>query len=122
MQDARGADNEERRWWAAAGGGAWEFRNGAVRTAADAGAAVAWRKREHEDRQQMQQFLGPTSALTVARQRKTSRSMYLTISKRKTAIFTDGRTAKTKDSTTQEIAAHWRQSAGDGRENAERQR
>jgi hypothetical protein len=60
------------------------------------------------ERQQMQQVLAPTNALTVAEAKKDVEIDVFDDQQRKTAIFTDGRKLqKTKDSTTQEIAAHW---------------
>jgi hypothetical protein len=56
----------------------------------------------------MQQVLTPTSALTVAEAKKDVEIDVFDDQQRKTAIFTDGRKLqKTKDSTTQEVAAHW---------------
>jgi len=52
--------------------------------------------------------LNPTRALTVAEAKKDVEIDLFDDQERKTAIFTDGRKLeKTKDSTTQEIAAHW---------------
>jgi len=61
-----------------------------------------------EDRQRMQEVVNPSRALTVAEAKKDVEIDVFDDQQRKTAIFTDGRKLeKTKDSTTQEIAAHW---------------
>ena len=61
-----------------------------------------------EDRERMQEVVNPTRALTVAEAKKDVEIDLFDDQERKTAIFTDGRKLeKTKDSTTQEIAAHW---------------
>jgi hypothetical protein len=61
-----------------------------------------------QDRQQMQEVVTPPRSLTVAEAKKDVETDLFDDQQRKTAIFTDGRKLqKTKDSTTQEIAAHW---------------
>jgi hypothetical protein len=105
MHDARGADNGRgggggrggvRMGIPGMGGGPYGGRRGGGGNESDA------------DRQQMQQALTPTSALTVAEAKKDVEIDVFDDQQRKTAIFTDGRKLqKTKDSTTQEIAAHW---------------
>src|SRR5713101_3190273 len=61
-----------------------------------------------EDRQRMQGVVEPARSLTVAEAKKDVEVDVFDDQQRKTAIFTDGRKLqKTKDSTTQEIAAHW---------------
>jgi hypothetical protein len=56
----------------------------------------------------MQEVVTPPHALTVAEAKKDVETDLFDDQQRKTAIFTDGRKLqKTKDSTTQEIAAHW---------------
>jgi hypothetical protein len=61
-----------------------------------------------EDRQRMQEVVNPSRALTVAEAKKDVEIDVFDDQQRKTAIFTDGRKLeKTKDTTTQEIAAHW---------------
>lgn len=56
----------------------------------------------------MQEVVNPSRALTVAEAKKDVEIDVFDDQQRKTAIFTDGRKLeKTKDSTTQEIAAHW---------------
>ena len=61
-----------------------------------------------EDRQRMQEYLNPSRALTVAEAKKDVEIDMFDDQERKSAFFTDGRKLqKTKDSNTQEIAAHW---------------
>ena len=61
-----------------------------------------------DDRQRMQEVVNPSRTLTVAEAKKDVEIDVFDDQQRKTAIFTDGRKLqKTKDSTTQEIAAHW---------------
>jgi hypothetical protein len=61
-----------------------------------------------EDRQRMQEFMNPSRSLTVAEAKKDVEIDMFDDHERKSAFFTDGRKLqKTKDSTTQEIAAHW---------------
>ena len=61
-----------------------------------------------EDRQRMQEVVNSSRTLTVAEAKKDVEIDVFDDQQRKTAIFTDGRKLqKTKDSTTQEIAAHW---------------
>jgi hypothetical protein len=56
----------------------------------------------------MQEVVNPSRALTVAEAKKDIEIDVFDDQQRKTAIFTDGRKLeKTKDNTTQEIAAHW---------------
>lgn len=56
----------------------------------------------------MQEVVNPSRALTVAEAKKDVEIDVFDDQQRKTAIFTDGRKLeKTKDNTTQEIAAHW---------------
>jgi len=107
MQDARGADNGR------GGGGRGGVRMGIPGMG---GGPYGGGRRggggggneSDDDRQQMQQVLTPTSALTVAEAKKDVEIDVFDDQQRKTAIFTDGRKLqKTKDSTTQEIAAHW---------------
>jgi hypothetical protein len=60
------------------------------------------------DREQMQGVVNPSRALTVAEAQKNVEIDVFDDQERKTALFTDGRKLeKTKDSTTQEIAARW---------------
>jgi hypothetical protein len=62
----------------------------------------------NEDRERMQEVVNPSRALTVAEAKKDVEIDVFDDQQRKTAIFTDGhKLEKTKDSTTQEIAAHW---------------
>jgi YD repeat-containing protein len=61
-----------------------------------------------EDRQRMQEFMNPSRSLTVAEAKKDVEIDMFDDQERKSAFFTDGRKLqKTKDNTTQEIAAHW---------------
>ena len=61
-----------------------------------------------EDRQRMQEFMNPSRSLTVAEAKKDVEIDMFDDQERKSALFTDGRKLqKTKDNTTQEIAAHW---------------
>jgi hypothetical protein len=56
----------------------------------------------------MQEVVNPSRALTVAEAKKDVEIDVFDDQQRKTAMFTDGRKLeKTKDNTTQEIAAHW---------------
>lgn len=56
----------------------------------------------------MQEVMTPPRALTVAEAKKDVEIDLFDDQQRKTALFTDGRKLqKTKDSSTQEIAAHW---------------
>jgi YD repeat-containing protein len=61
-----------------------------------------------QDRERMQEFLNPSRSLTVAEAKKDVEIDMFDDQERKSAFFTDGRKLqKTKDNTTQEIAAHW---------------
>lgn len=61
-----------------------------------------------QDRERMQEFMNPSRSLTVAEAKKDVEIDMFDDQERKSAFFTDGRKLqKTKDSTTQEIAAHW---------------
>jgi len=56
----------------------------------------------------MQEYLNPSRALTVAEAKKDVEIDMFDDQERKSAFFTDGRKLqKTKDSSSQEIAAHW---------------
>ncbi len=107
MQDARGADSGR------GGGGRGGVRMGIPGMGGGPyggrrGGGGGGGNESDDDRQQMQQVLTPTSALTVAEAKKDVEIDVFDDQQRKTAIFTDGRKLqKTKDSTTQEIAAHW---------------
>ena len=105
MQDARSADNGR------GGGGRGGVRMGIPGMG---GGPYGGRRGggggndSDNDRQQMQGVLNPTRALTVAEAKKDVEIDVFDDQERKTAIFTDGRKLQnTKDSTTQEIAAHW---------------
>jgi hypothetical protein len=61
-----------------------------------------------EDQQRMQQFMTPSRSLTLAEAKRDVEIDMFDDQQRKSAFFTDGRKLqKTKDSPTQEIAAHW---------------
>jgi len=61
-----------------------------------------------QDRERMQEFMNASRALTVAEAKKDVEIDMFDDQERKSAFFTDGRKLqKTKDSTSQEIAAHW---------------
>ena len=61
-----------------------------------------------EDRQRTQEYLNPSRSLTLAEAKKDVEIDMLDDQERKSAFFTDGRKLqKTKDSNSQEIAAHW---------------
>jgi hypothetical protein len=61
-----------------------------------------------QDRQQMQQVLTASQSLNVAEAKKDVEVDVFDDQTRKTAIFTDGRKLqKSKDTTNQEIVAHW---------------
>jgi hypothetical protein len=61
-----------------------------------------------EDRQRMQEFMNPSRSLTVAEAKKDVEIDMFDDQEHKSAFFTDGRKLqKTKDNTTQKIAAHW---------------
>jgi len=61
-----------------------------------------------EDRQRMQEVLNPSRSLTLAEAKKDVEIDMFDDQERKSAFFTDGRKLqKTKDSNSQEIAAHW---------------
>jgi hypothetical protein len=61
-----------------------------------------------EDRQRMQEVMTASRSMTVAEAKKDVEVDVFDDQERKTAIFTDGRKLqKSKDTTNQEIAAHW---------------
>jgi len=61
-----------------------------------------------EDRQKMQEVVNPARALTVAEAKKDVEIDMFDEQQRKSAFYTDGRKLqKTKDTTSQEVAAHW---------------
>jgi hypothetical protein len=61
-----------------------------------------------QDRERMQEFMNPSRSLTVAEAKKDVEIDVFDDQEHKSAFFTDGRKLqKTKDSTSQEIAAHW---------------
>jgi hypothetical protein len=102
MQDARGANGGGR------GGG------GGVRMGIPGmgGGPYGGRRgggnESDEDRQKMQEVVNPTRALTVAEAKKDVEIDMFDDQERKSAFYTDGRKLqKTKDSSTQEISAHW---------------
>jgi hypothetical protein len=104
MQDARSADAGRggggrggvRMGIPGMGGGPYGGRRGGGGSESD------------EDRERMQEVVNPSRALTVAEAKKDVEIDVFDDQQRKTAIFTDGRKLeKTKDNSTQEIAAHW---------------
>jgi len=103
MQDARGANG--------GGGGRGGVRMGVPGMG---GGPYGGRRgggggnESDQDRERMQEFMNPSRALTVAEAKKDVEIDMFDDQERKSAFFTDGRKLqKTKDSTTQEIAAHW---------------
>ena len=61
-----------------------------------------------EDRERMQEVLNPSRELNLAEAQKGVEIDVFDDQQRKLALYTDGRKLqKTKDNTTQEIAAHW---------------
>lgn len=106
MQDARGADNGR----GGGGGGRGGVRMGIPGMGGGpyGGRRGGSSNESEEDRARMQEVVNPTRSLTVAEAKKDVEIDVFDDQERKTAIFTDGRKLqKTKDSTTQEIAAHW---------------
>jgi len=106
MQDARGADSGR----GGGGGGRGGVRMGIPGMGGGpyGGRRGGGGNESDEDRERMQEVVNPTRALTVAEAKKDVEIDLFDDQERKTAIFTDGRKLeKTKDSTTQEIAAHW---------------
>jgi len=104
MQDARGADSGRggggrggvRMGIPGMGGGPYGGRRGGGGNESD------------EDRQRMQEAVNPAQSLTVAEAKKDVEIDMFDEQERKSAFFTDGRKLqKTKDNTSQEIAAHW---------------
>ncbi len=103
MQDARGANGGQgggrggvRMGIPGMGGGPYGGRRGGGQNESD------------QDRQRMQEVLTPARSLTVAEAKKDIEVDVFDDQERKTAIFTDGRKLqKSKDNTSQEIAAHW---------------
>jgi hypothetical protein len=102
MQDARGADSGRggrggvRMGIPGMGGGPYGGRRGGGGNESD------------EDRERMQEYINPPRSLSVAEAKKDVEVDMFDEQDRKRAFFTDGRKLqKTKDSNTQEIAAHW---------------
>jgi len=100
MQDARGAGGGRgggvRMGVPGMGGGPYGGRRGGGGNESD------------QDRERMQEFMNPSRSLTVAEAKKDVEVDMFDDQERKSAFFTDGRKLrKTKDSSTQEIAAHW---------------
>src|ERR1700681_3469593 len=105
MQDARGADNGR------GGGGRGGVRIGIPGMGGGpygGGRRGRGENESDEDRQKMQDVVNPAQALTVAEAKKDVEIDMFDEQERKSAFYTDGRKLqKTKDSTSQEIAAHW---------------
>ena len=102
MQDARGAGGGRgggggvRMGVPGMGGGPYGGRRGGGGNESD------------QDRERMQESMNPSRSLTVAEAKKDVEVDMFDDQERKSAFFTDGRKLqKTKDSSTQEIAAHW---------------
>ena len=103
MQDARKANGGQgggrggvRMGIPGMGGGPYGGRRGGGQNESD------------QDRERMQEVLNPTRSLTVAEAKKDVEVDVFDDQAHKTAIFTDGRKLqKSKDNSSQEIAAHW---------------
>jgi hypothetical protein len=107
MQDARSADNGR----SGGGGGRGGVHMGIPGMGGGpygGGRRGGGGNESDGDREQMQGVVNPSRALTVAEAQKNVEIDVFDDQERKTALFTDGRKLeKTKDSTTQEIAARW---------------
>jgi hypothetical protein len=104
MQEARGADGGR------GGGGRGGVRMGIPGMGGGpyGGRRGGGGHESEEDRQKMQDVVNPAQSLTVAEAKKDVEIDLFDEQERKSALFTDGRKLqKTKDSTSQEIAAHW---------------
>jgi hypothetical protein len=101
MREARGSDN--------GGGGRGGVRMGIPGMGGGPyGGRRGGGSEDEEDRQKMQDMVNPAQSLTVAEAKKDVEIDMFDDQERKSAFFTDGRKLqKTKDSTSQEIAAHW---------------
>jgi len=102
MQDARGGNS--------GGGGRGGVRMGIPGMGGGpyGGGRRGGGNESDEDRQKMQEVVNPAQALTVAEAKKDVEIDMFDEQQRKSAFFTDGRKLqKTKDTTSQEIAAHW---------------
>jgi len=102
MQEARGANS--------GGGGRGGVRMGIPGMGGGpyGGGRRGGGNESDEDRQKMQEVVNPAQALTVAEAKKDVEIDMFDDQQRKSAFYTDGRKLqKTKDSTSQEIAAHW---------------
>ena len=108
MQDARGANGGGggggrggvRMGIPGMGGGPWGGGGG--------GRRGGGQGESDQDRQQMQQVIEPSRALTLAEAKKDVEIDAFDDQQRKTSIFTDGRKLeKSKDANNQEVAAHW---------------
>ena len=104
LQDARGANN-------GGGGGRGGVRMGIPGMGGGpygGGRRGGGGGESDADRQKMQEALTPARALTVAEAKKDVEIDMFDDQERKSAFYTDGRKLqKTKDNTSQEIAAHW---------------
>jgi hypothetical protein len=108
MQEARGSDNGR------GGGGRGGVRMGIPGMGGGpygggrrGGGAGAGGNESEDNRQKMEAVVNPAQSLTVAEATKVEIDMF-DEQERKSAFYTDGRKLqKTKDGTSQEIAAHW---------------
>jgi hypothetical protein len=102
MQEARGANG--------GGGGGGRVRVGIPGMGGGpyGGRRGGGGNESDQDRERMQEFMNASRALSVAEAKKDVEIDMFDDQERKSAFFTDGRKLqKTKDSTSQEIAAHW---------------
>ena len=104
MQDARGANG--------GGGGRGGVRMGVPGMGGGPWGGGGGRRggggESDQDRQQVQQVIEPTRALTLAEAKKDVEIDAFDDQQRKTAIYTDGRKLeKSKDTNNVQIAAHW---------------
>ena len=106
LQDARGADSGR-----GGGGGRGGVRMGIPGMGGGpygGGRRGGGENESDADRQKMQDYMNPTRALTVAEAKKDVEIDMFDDQEKKSAFYTDGRKLqKTKDNTTQEIAARW---------------
>jgi hypothetical protein len=103
MQDARGANGGGR-----GGGGGVRMGIPGMGGGPYGGRRGGGGNESEQDRERMQEFMNPSRALTVAEAKKDVEIDMFDDQERKSAFFTDGRKLqKSKDSTTQEIAARW---------------
>jgi hypothetical protein len=105
MQDARGANGGGR---GGGGGGGVHMGIPGMGGGPYGGRRGGGGNESDEDRQKMQEVVNPTRALTVAEAKKDVEIDMFDDQEHKSALYTDGRKLqKTKDSSSQEISAHW---------------